>query len=722
MLFLLGISWYSSPVERFIRQDVQAERDRALARVRELEGQSAALQQELDRANQDRASLARDFWATSTENIIRGNRLNEYEALPDYKTRREELEESLDLLRRCRKNEDRERKELARKAIDEARANAEEQICRIKAKYEIDLKMVIKKERDAAKNVLPVRRARISGLHGRPVRASAEPCDHKDMADRHAAEIARLQADLTAARASSKAQVDDHRSQINELRAEVEDRKRELEELQTSAAEEQSEDAQKIQELEISLETQTQSASDSKRCVEELETRLAKESSMIQELKQRASRQEDELAKKAAVLAGENTELAEKNAKLTEKNIKLVKKENELEESNGELAAQNAEMERRVGSCKSQLDAIDTLRATIDTLQNELANRDNGMDITQDVPESQPSLEEAMDVDAAPVYDHSECNRRITGLDQASARKDGEIKKLDTDSKVLRLKVEGLNATILETNESLKKEREWNQTCMGQMNDLREFLGLETDASFESVASRLRYWKDTARANSSIPGSHMCDHSSCEATFRAYSKQVEKLNKDKTELSEDLKKATAKIELADKRGASNYKRVRDDKAKVQKDLESKAAALEKEKDNSKKALMEGRRIQRELDEKENPLREVVTGLRKKLADVTRERDGGRETLDTYRKNFAGARDENLMLGEQLTATENQRTKLATDHTTLMREVAQNQQQAQLAELDTVPRGSGGQRRRRDEEEGESDKEELSRPSKVRKPE
>ena len=87
-----------------------------------------------------------------------------------------------------------------------------------------------------------------------------------------------------------------------------------------------------------------------------------------------------------------------------------------------------------------------------------------------------------------------------------------------------------------------------NQTCVGQMNHLREYLDLKTDASFKSMASLLHYWKDTAKANSSIPASHKCDHSFCETTALTYSKQADELNQEKSKLSEDLKQARAQIE------------------------------------------------------------------------------------------------------------------------------------------------------------------------------
>lgn len=762
---LLLISWYSSPVERVVRQDVQAERDQAVAEAREQDARSSELQKMLDEANRDHQAWANDYGNKAQENIILQNRLDQYQALPDYPAQiwelekaNEKLEQSLETARRCVRIEESNSAKLSSKAknaqheIDAAKAKLDQQLYSFKVRHLEDL-AVVRKERDAARKALA---KGLSQLKEELRKASTKQCTHQDLYERCNYQdqvIAQLKADLSAQRAKFEAQVAEHSSQISKLSADVEAGEREYEELEVNhldvtdklnSATSQSEEAgQEIGRLQSQLEklslrladnaststtTRTNTTADATATTttdaattttttttpeltrlenerDQANQEVAEKVSRIEELEKLASQQEAELTALRTTSSHQQGEtrqtlnlLQAKEADLAAKEADLAAKEAELQESNGELAAKNAD---------------------IDNLRTALANRDNAMDTHADDPESNQSLEEpreAMDLDIAPVHDHSICAHQIADRDQQIAQmdlvvfeKNATIAKLQQEAQAQDLKINGLGQQLQDSNASVA-------VTARQVDLLRESMGLGTDASFDAVMSQLSQWKAGSVQNATTAAAHQCDHPVCTSQALASSHEIAELRKAKEELAQKV----AFHPTAIQRLNGGIKEL-DDR------LKAKEVELAAEKVGRAKAVDQERIVARQRFELNNPLVEEVRRLKKACQNMQAERDASRQANDVYRKQSIQAHGEvrekekelveqETQLGQQLRQTENQRESLLSSNTTLMGQVAQmQQQQAQPASL---PGRSGGVRRQRGD--GDEALAEDQRPTKLQR--
>ncbi|MCJ1271301.1 cingulin-like 1 [Lobaria immixta] len=137
-------TWYYPPLKHASRRDLQAERDNAINRTKQLEYENLDLKALSDKMREKQYSTQHEYGLLATANLVLENKLAFLGSQPDlhskcsdlesslelYQEQYRHLEESLERSKRLRRDEDCERKAL-RKQVDQAKS----EIIEVKAMY-----------------------------------------------------------------------------------------------------------------------------------------------------------------------------------------------------------------------------------------------------------------------------------------------------------------------------------------------------------------------------------------------------------------------------------------------------------------------------------------------------------------------------------------------------------------------------------------------------------
>lgn len=304
--------------------------------------------------------------------------------------------------------------------------------------------------------------------------------------------------------------------------------------------------------------------------------------------------------------------------------LKAADKGQELENTRNQLAGTNKQQSERIAELerenahlrqehRSQLKTINALRESVDEQNNAMAVE-------------------------APAHecDHSRCfnevnlrEQKITAMDASLKKGRLQYERLEATSNDWGMRLQEREAANGRLREALgASERSWSQ--------LRGSLQLGEEHDFGSVQLLLCQWQANA-ANQAANQAHQCDHSACIRQIQADSEEIAALRRDKSSLAAQVDNKEQQITAAKTEGQKAFRRA-NQATKVAKDqLEAAQRDLAAEKAGRQAAVDAERRIARERFEANNPLREVVVGLKKELERRTAERDSSRANNEAFRR-------------------------------------------------------------------------------------